>query len=274
MERILWKAGLGAGVLLALPIALLAPAVPSEQKKAPFFGQNIAHRGLFTADQRIPENSLAAFRRAVEAGYGVELDVQLSRDGQVVVFHDDDLKRVCGVDAPVDALDYAELQVLPLCGTGERMPLFSEVLQLVDGRTPMIVELKNGRRNRELCEKTLALLRAYSGPYCIESFNPTIVAWFRFHAPDLLRGQLAMPPQHYGKSERERRRGVVLGNTLLNFLARPEFIAYEIGPKPLPVKLAEAMGAMKVGWTSHDRASEQGRDTVIFEHYEPPVKYK
>ena len=198
--KTLIKAGLGLGALLALPTAMLAPAIPTPEKKAPFLGQNIAHRGLFTADQRIPENSLAAFRRAVEAGYGMELDVQLSRDGQVVVFHDDDLKRVCGVDAPVDALDYAELQALPLCGTGERMPLFSEVLQLVDGRTPMIVELKNGRRNRELCEKTLALLRAYSGPCCIESFNPMIVSWFRFHAPDLLRGQLAMPPQHYGKN--------------------------------------------------------------------------
>ncbi len=269
-----YKSAMIAGCLLAVPLAMLTPAIPTEQKKAPFLGQNIAHRGLFTADQSIPENSLAAFRRAVEAGYGMELDVQLSRDGQVVVFHDDDLKRVCGVDAPVDALDYAELQKLPLCGTEERMPLFSEVLALVAGCTPMIVELKTGRRNRELCEKTLALLRAYDGPYCIESFDPLIVTWFRFHAPDLLRGQLAMRPSLYGKSGMAKVKGAVLGNTFLNFLARPQFIAYDIGPKPLTVQFAEAMGAMKVGWTSHSRDNEKGRDVVIFEHYEPPVKYK
>ena len=269
-----YKNAILTGGLLALPLAMLAPAVPTARKKAPFAGQNIAHRGLFTADQSVPENSLAAFRRAVEAGYGMELDVQLSRDGQVVVFHDDGLSRVCGVDAPVDALDYAELKTLPLCGTEERMPLFSEVLALVAGRTPMIVELKSGRRNRELCEKTLALLRAYDGPYCIESFDPMIVTWFRFHAPDLLRGQLAMLPSRYGRDLKGRVKGAVLGNTFLNFLARPEFIAYDIGPKPLTVKLAEALGAMRVGWTSHSRESENGRDVVIFEHYEPPVKYK
>jgi glycerophosphoryl diester phosphodiesterase len=263
-----------AGGLAVLPLFLLAPGQPGRKKKAPFLGRNIAHRGLHTEDKRIPENSLAAFSRAAEEGYGMELDVQLSKDGQVVVFHDDTLDRVCGVHARVDEKTWAELQELRLCGTEYGIPLFSEVLQTVRGRGPLIVELKNGRRNRELCEKTYALLAAYRGDVCVESFNPLIVAWFRFHAPDLQRGQLAEQPAMYAGEGIGRLGGWVLGNTLLNFAARPGFIAYRIGPKTVGVRVAEALGALRVGWTSHSPASEIKRDTVIFEFYRPPVRFK
>ena len=265
---------LAAGCLLAAPFVLLAPGQASESKKAPFTGRNFAHRGLHSEDQSVPDNSRKAFSLAVEAGYGMELDVQLSRDGQVVVFHDDTLLRACGVDARVDELDYAELKALSLFGTEERIPLFSEVLELVDGRTPLIVELKTGARNDELCEKTYAFLRTYPGAYCIESFHPLIVAWFRFHAPNVLRGQLAQLPEDYVRAGRRITEGLVLGNTLLNVAARPQFIAYRIGPKPLTVRFAEALGAMPVGWTSHSRDSEAGRDAVIFEYYKPGIRYK
>jgi glycerophosphoryl diester phosphodiesterase len=263
-----------AGGLAVLPLFLLAPGQPGRKKKAPFLGRNIAHRGLHTEDKRIPENSLAAFSRAAEEGYGMELDVQLSRDGRVVVFHDDDLLRVCGRAARVEELTWQELQALSLCGTEQRIPLLTQVLELVDGRTPLIVELKNGRRNGELCRKTLALLREYRGDVCVESFNPLIVAWFRFHAPDLLRGQLAEQPEMYAGEGIGRLGGWVLGNTLLNFAARPGFIAYRIGPKTAGVRVAEALGALRVGWTSHSPASEIKRDTVIFEFYRPPVRFK
>ena len=265
---------LAAGCLAAAPFILLAPGQASESKKAPFTGRNFAHRGLHSEDQSIPENSLKAFALAAEAGYGMELDVQLSKDGQVVVFHDDTLDRVCGVAARVDELDFAELEKLSLFGTDERIPLFSKVLELVNGRTPLIVELKNGHRNDELCEKTWALLRTYPGAYCIESFNPLIVAWFRFHAPTVLRGQLAQLPEEYVRGGRKIPEALVLGNTLLNVAARPQFIAYRIGPKPLAVRFAEALGAMPFGWTSHSRDSEAGRDAVIFEYYKPDVRFK
>ena len=265
---------LAAGCLLAAPFVLLAPGQAPEFKKALFTGRNYAHRGLHSEDQSIPENSLPAFRLAAEAGYGMELDVQLSKDGQVVVFHDDTLDRACGVAARVDELDLEELQKLSLFGTEERIPLFSTVLELVNGRTPLIVELKNGPRNDELCEKTWALLRAYPGAYCIESFNPLIVAWFRFHAPTVLRGQLAQLPEEYVRGGRKIAEALVLGNTLLNVAARPQFIAYRIGPRPLSVRFAEWLGAMPVGWTSHSRDSEAGRDAVIFEYYRPDVRFK
>ena len=263
---------LGAAILLFAFI--FAPGRAGKKKRAPFDGRNIAHRGLFEADQSVPENSLAAFSRAVEAGYGVELDVQLSRDGEVVVFHDDDLRRVCGVERRVDELDLSELRELSLCETDERIPLFSEVLGVLGGKVPVIVELKNGKRNGELCEKTLALLREYGGEYCIESFNPFIVAWFRFHAPSVLRGVLSQPPADFAEANMAGAVGALLGSCAFNFAARPHFIAYRIGRKPFPVRFSESLGAMKVAWTAHDEVAERDFDTVIFEHYRPKVKFK
>ena len=263
-----------AALILLLPVFLLAPRVPGKKLKRPFYGKNIAHRGLYEKDQSIPENSLPAFARAVEKGYGIELDVQFSRDGRLVVFHDDTLDRVCGVASRVDALDWEELKLLRLCDTGERIPLFDEVLALVKGRVPIIVELKNGPRNKVLCEKTLAALRSYEGETCIESFNPLIVAWFRFHAPSILRGQLAQPPSFYRAEGFSGMTSFLLGNLLLNVAARPHFIAYRIGKKPLPVRFSEALGAMRVAWTGHDPSAEPDFDVVIFEHYLPEPTYK
>lgn len=260
----------GAAVL-AMPVFLLAPYRASEEKKAPFMHRNFAHRGLHTEDKSIPENSLAAFEAAAVRGYGIELDVQLSKDGQVVVFHDDTLNRVCGVDARVDELTYEELQKLRLCETEQTIPLFSEVLACVDGRGPLIVELKHGKRNRELCEKTYALLKDYTGDYCVESFQPGIVAWFRFHAPKVLRGQLAMPAKYYKGIPKIM--GGMMGNCMMDFISRPQFIAYCIGEKDFGVKLAEKMGAMRVAWTSHDRRNEEENDAVIFEFYRPEIRY-
>jgi glycerophosphoryl diester phosphodiesterase len=236
-------------------------------------GVNFAHRGLHSRDKTVPENSLEAFRLAAREGYGIELDVQLSRDGKVVVFHDNTLDRVCGVHARVDEKTWAELQELRLCGTEYGIPLFSEVLNTVRGRGPLIVELKSGRRNRELCEKTYAMLQNYRGEACIESFNPFIVMWFRFHAKDLLRGQLAAPSKEYLK-DMSYGRAFLLSHCLLNCFSRPQFIAYKIGYRPPTVRLAEQLGAMKVGWTSHEPRNEKGRDAVIFEFYRPKLQYK
>ena len=265
---------LGAAAAVALPVLLSAPGRVSKEQKAPFLGWNFAHRGLHRADRSVPENSLEAFRLAGEAGYGAELDVQLSKDGQVVVFHDDTLDRVCSVHGRVDAFPYEELRQMSLCGTDQHIPLFSQVLEVFGGRGPLVVELKTGPRNRELCEKTLALLEGYRGDVCIESFDPRIVAWFRRHAPKLLRGQLAAPVEEYTKDGRGKAQAFLLSRCLLNFLARPQFIAYKIGPRPLIVRLSELLGALKFGWTSHGQENEAGRDGVIFEFYRPRLRFK
>lgn len=272
-EKLLLEASLAGLAALGGLVFLVAPGRASKKDKKPFMYKNFAHRGLHKKDKTVPENSLAAFERASAYGYGMELDVQLSKDGQVVVFHDDTLNRVCGVDSMVDEKTYDELRQMSLCGSTQTIPLFSEVLKTVRGRGPLIVELKNGKRNEELCEKTYALLSKYSGEYCIESFNPFIVRWFKKNAPEVIRGQLANPPKDYN-GEVGPLTAVILGNCLLNFLARPQFIAYKITPKPFTVKLCEALGAMKVAWTSHDWVNEKFYDAVIFEFYKPKLKYK
>ena len=263
-----------AGVAaVGLPLFLVAPGSSTRRQRAPFDGRSFAHRGLHSEDKSIPENSLEAFRLAAAAGYGVELDVQLSKDGQVVVFHDDTLDRVCGVHARVEEKSFAELKLFRLCGTEQRIPLLTEVLDVIRGRGPLIVELKNGSRNRELCEKTYAILSEYEGQVCIESFNPRIVRWFRFHARDLVRGQLATTVADYGDAV-SKPTAFLLSRCLLNFLSRPQFIAYRIGRRPPIVRLSEALGAMRFGWTAHNSRAERGRDAVIFEFYRPQLKIK
>ena len=261
-----------AAVVLTLPLFMLAPGGATKRQRAPFLGVNFAHRGLHTRDMRVPENSLEAFRLAADAGYGIELDVQLSRDGQVVVFHDDTLDRVCSVHGRVEDYSYDELRQFSLCATRHRIPLLSDALSVIRGRGPVIVELKTGKRKRELCEKTYKLLSEYRGDVCIESFNPFIVAWFRFHAKDLVRGQLSMPAKYYENMKKPM--PMLLSRCLMNFVSRPQFIAYRVGHRPPAVRLAERLGAMNVCWTSHEPRNERGRDAVIFEFYKPATRFK
>ena len=252
----------------------VAPKKAPSRLKEPFRGRNFAHRGLYSEDQSIPENSLAAFAAAAEKGYGVELDVHMTADEQIVVFHDDSLKRLCGVDGSVEEQSYEDLSRLRLAGTEERIPLLSEVFDTMGG-LPVVLELKR-RRDRQgplLCEKTLTLIRSYPGPVCVQSFDPTLVRWYRKHAPDLLRGQLSGQTSHL-KENVSPPVAYLLSHCLTNFLSRPNFISYRIGKKPLSVKLSEKMGAMKVAWTSHSESAEKRSDTVIFEHYLPKIRFK
>ena len=274
MNKKIGKLLIGLGAAAAAPLYLFAPGAATPRQRAPFLGWNFAHRGLHSRDKAVPENSMAAFRRAARAGYGVELDVQLSKDGQVVVFHDPTLTRVCGLDKRVDALTLSELRELRLCGTGEQIPLLTEALGVIRGAGPLIVELKSGKHNRELCEKTYAILEQYRGEVCIESFNPFIVAWFRFHGRDLVRGQLAAPMKDYRKDGMKPAMAFALSHNLFNVFARPQFIAYKIGYRPPNVRFTELLGAMRFGWTSHEPRNEKGRDGVIFEFYKPRLKFK
>lgn len=181
-----------------------------------------AHRGLHGNSH--PENSLSAFSCAVENGYGIELDVQLSKDGVAMVFHDRTLKRVCGVSRRLESLTFDELSELRLFGTGERIPTLSEVLELVGGKVPLVVELKNTLRCSKLSRTVAELLDRYEGVYCIESFDPLILRWFRIHRPDVLRGQLAST---FRSKANKNLCPFVLHHLLFNFLSRPDFIAYD-----------------------------------------------
>ncbi len=263
-------------VLVTLWLALMMPARSTEAQRTPFCGRMFAHRGLFSKDQCVPENSLAAFRAAVEADYGVELDVQLTRDKQVVVFHDDDLKRACGIDARVDAYSYDELQTLSLFGTQERIPLFTDVLGTIGGKIPMIVELKSGGDWKALCPKTLEQLQAYKGDYCVESFHPLLVRWFYLNAPQILRGQLSEAAR-FSRKGLPLYQAIMMSRLFTNILTHPQFIAYRVGPKCLSVRICEWLGAMRVAWTARptdDHAKlTRHNDAIIFEHYRPETHF-
>ena len=208
-------------ILAALVLFILSPSARKRADK--WRGTAFAHRGLHGGGTQ--ENSLEAFERACRAGWGIELDVQLSRDGAVVVFHDDDLKRMTGDGRRVDEADLSGLKALTLRGRG-RIPTFEEALACVNGRVPLLVEIKTGKRNAELCEKTVQLLKAYRGEYIVESFNPLILRWLKKHAPEIIRGQLVGARASYLASQGPVR-AFLLSRLMLNFLSRPDFVAYD-----------------------------------------------
>ncbi len=252
---------------------LLLPGASTEAQRAPFWGLNCAHRGLHTRDLTIPENSIAAFTAAVDAGYGIELDIRLSSDGEVVVFHDETLQRMCGIAGRVEEKPFHELRELPLLDSNQRIPLLRDALELIDSRVPLIIELKTTKLYKKLCQSAWRILRQYDGDICIESFDPRIVRWFKKQAPGLLRGQLSAPASLLDRGLQ----GYVVSWLLCNFLGRPHFIAYHKGHHPLPVRLVQRF-AMRMVWTAgpEDAAVllEDENDTVIFEFYEPEPRYK
>lgn len=151
----------------------------------------VAHRGLHDLARGVPENSLAAAKAAIDKGYAIELDLQLSADGIAMVFHDKKLKRLTGERGSIDRISAAALSRLHILGTKERVPTFREFLDLVDGRVPLLIELKDfAPRVGALEGATMRELQGYGGEFAVQSFNPASVEWFKVHAPRVPRGQL------------------------------------------------------------------------------------
>ncbi len=211
-------------VLVLLYLLLIMPRVFGRPDTAPFEGWLYAHRGLHDNAGDAPENSMKAFQKAIDAGYGIELDVQLTLDRIPVVFHDGTLDRICGIRGNVCDFTFEQLQQFPLCKSEERIPKFIDVLNLVDGRVPLIVEYKGETTDVSVCSVTDPILQSYKGTYCIESFNPLIVAWYRKNRSEVLRGQLA--EKLYSQGTKKSALHFVLEHLLMNFYARPDFIAY------------------------------------------------
>ena len=230
-----------------------------------------------------PENSLPAFAAAVQNGYGMEMDVQFSSDRKLLVFHDDTLTRMTGTKGWVRDYPYDQICQMPLKGSAEHAPLFSEFLQTVDGKTPLIIEIKSrheytGEYLDALCHATLDGLKGYNGPYCIESFDPRVVKRIRKFAPQVLRGQLVDSYRAYRKEGANPIHAFVISHCFGNFMARPDFIAWCPDKQNWAVRLCARLGAMMVMWTAlpeHDQAAlEKQYDAVIFQWYHPEVKYK
>lgn len=257
-------------LILALAVFLIAPS-PKRSRAEAWRGVPFAHRGLHDGERM--ENSVEAFEAACEHGFGIELDVQLSKDGQPVVFHDDTLLRMTGDSRRVDEVSLAELQTLSLNGKG-RIPTLDEVLRCVNGRVPLLVEIKNGKRNAELCEKTMSQLRAYGGKYAVESFSPLILNWLKKHTPETIRGQLVGERISYLASTGPIL-AFILSRLLLNFLARPDFIAYDISAKNFTTPKIQRtfFGTPMAAWTVRDKAAYREciarGESPIFENFIP-----
>ena len=216
----------------------------------PFAARYIAHRGLFDNAQAYPENTLPAFARAVEAGYGIELDVRLTKDGRLVVAHDKTLARIAGTDAAVRDLTQAELAAYPILASGETIPAFADVLALIAGRVPLIVELKPESDVIETCERTAEALADYPGPYCVESFDPRVLWWYRRHRPGVLRGQLSQDFTD-DPATASRLADKLLTAMVGNLVTWPDFVAYRhTDANRFAVRFWQAvLGSTLVGWT-------------------------
>ncbi len=237
-----------------------------------------AHRGLHDNDGDAPENSMVAFRKAVESGYGIEMDVQLSKDKVPVVFHDFLLQRMCGAEGKVSDYTYEELQRFHLMKSEEKIPKFEDVLKLVGGRVPLIVELKIERRDTAVCDAADALLRNYKGLYCIESFHPLAVYWYRRNRPQIVRGQLS---DGFTRDPKYRKPHFFLMEyLLLNFLTKPDFIAYDkADEKNLSRRICHGLyhnTAVAYTIKGEEELAEAKKhfDIFIFDSFLPEANYK
>ena len=164
----------------------MVPNRGRKEKMKVFEKQYIAHRGLFDNESEAPENSIPAFQRAVQQGYGIELDVQLTTDNRLVVFHDETLQRMCGFDKKLTECSYDELKHYRLAKSDEKIPLFDEVLKVIDGKVPLIVEVKSEGDWKKTTQLMAERMGSYQGCYCMESFHPFAVKWFKDHRPDFI----------------------------------------------------------------------------------------
>lgn len=248
-------------VLAALYLFLVCPRIFRKPDYSHLYGVHYAHRGLFDNDSDAPENSMAAIKKAVDADYGIEFDVRLTKDGIPVVFHDDSLERMCGIQKNVWEYTLKELQQIKLAKSNETIPTFEDVLKVVNGQVPLIIEYKIPFTDVEVCEKANALLESYKGPYCIESFQPLAVQWYKNNRPDVVRGQLSM---EFFRTK-ERRKDFLywcLSMLLVNVMGRPDFIAYNhFHANNMSRRICKMLGALSVAWTIRSQEEfEQAKD--------------
>ena len=266
-------------VCIFLYLLLIMPRMWKRPDKRPFFaGILYAHRGLHDNTSEAPENSMAAFAKAVDAGYGIELDVQLTKDKIPVIFHDFTLQRVCGAEGKVADYTYEELQQFYLYQSQQKIPKLADFLELVAGRVPLIIEYKIPGMQAEVCAVADKLLAAYEGVYCIESFNPLALFWYRRNRKEIMRGQLAM---NFLKSDEKEYSPILyfaLSHLLFNFLTKPDFIAYNHGDyKGLSRRLCRYLyRCTAVAWTIRSEvelgARKQDFDLFIFDSFVPAEK--
>ena len=267
-------------VIVLLYLFCICPSLRKHPFRHYFEEVLFAHRGLFSNDTEAPENSLPAFRRAVEKGYGIETDIQLTRDGVAVLHHDFVCRRTLRdengqpVKGKIADYTYAELQHFHIMNSHQTVPTLKEFLQLVQGRVPLVLEYKIAESDTKLqvCTTADAILRKYQGPYCVESFNPRGVLWYKKNRPDIMRGQLS---DAFYKDPNCTFIKFLCAMLCFNFLTKPDFIAYDVRDTGnLSRKLCHGLyGNTAVCWTvrSPKQLAEAKKhyEGIIFDSFVP-----
>ena len=264
------------GAALLLLIVLYFSAILGRTKKnrmEKFKNWAYAHRGLH--GNGVPENSMAAFRLALEAGYGIELDIHLLRDGNLAVIHDGALIRTTGEEGYIEDLTTEDLKNYALEGTAETIPTFREVIELFAGKAPLIVELKPEQGNHAaLADAACKMLDEYEIDYCMESFDPRAMAWVKKNRPDIIRGQLS---ENFCANPKSKLPWIVkflMSKNMMNFMSRPDFIAYKFADRKSTLSLYFCRKQMEsVTWTitsqaDYEVAVKEGW-IPIFESFRP-----
>lgn len=263
------------GIIALLVLLVVALIFPGRKKDIDeFISVKYAHRGLHDGEKA--ENSLSAFKAAVDHGFGIELDVRLSKDNKLVVFHDDTLDRVCGREGNVRDFTAAELATFKLLNTNEGIPTFDQVLELVDGKVPLLVEIKEFTSDSSVSEHVIKRLTSYKGAFIVESFNPLSIMRVAKAMPEICCGFLS---RHYTNEEKHKKPlYFALEHLLTNRICNPSFIAYDHKHYYMPMlQFARLLGARTFAWTVRSEAEEMlayehGFDTIIFENYIPGGK--
>lgn len=236
------------------------------QKDHWLLSRPIAHRGLH--NDEIPENSFSAFERAIQSGFPIEMDVRIIDDGTLIVFHDDKLARMTGQDGYCSNLSKAGLDELRLGKTDEKIPTFEDFLAFVNGRTPLLIELKNENKVGDLESKVLQMLRAYTGEFAVQSFNPYSMGFFKENEPGIVRGQLSCV---FSKKDMGFWRRNFLSKLKLNHVSCPDFISY--AHADLPNKYVARTKLPVLAWTVRSQSEADkvatAADNIIFEGFLP-----
>lgn len=200
----------------------------------------IAHRGIHD-NKTIYENTLESFKLAIKQELIIELDIRLTKDNQLIVFHDNNTKRITKQNKVIEENTYQELNNQNIM----HIPLFSEVLKLVNGKVPLLIEIKPTNKNIETI--LMEHLKDYKGEYAIQSFNPKVLYWFKRNYPNVLRGQLS---QKYKKQKVSSIKKYILSNMLLNSITKPHFISYKYNELSLEqIKKIKKKNIRIIGWT-------------------------
>ncbi len=233
-----------------------------------------AHRGLHTIDQSVPENSLTAFKNAIAKGYGIEMDVNQLKDGSIVVFHDKNLKRLCGVDLFLKDLNYEDLKDYRILNTKEKIYKLEDILKTIDGKAPLLIELKPYGDKALFCSRFMEIMDQYQGKWAMHSFHPAFVAWFKKHRPEVIRGQISEYFEDDPKMNKINK--FLLKHLWVNLVSKPDFINYGIHNMPNKyLNRAQKNGTLVIGYAARSQADfDRVRlyySNPVFEFFEPKL---